>query len=241
MKYIIVLFLILLNTSNLKKLRFLSESEFSMNILQYIDYAKNEGNYISKFKELFKKSDKKIQKIIKNIRIYQLDNIGYNGLYDFMIEDYDNIINEILEQAYFTGLYQTNYINQFIFKSKKILSSNWSKVSLIFQKNRIKKLNFISFFQRYKDSELDIIYIYFNDINISFLNEKIPIIMSSFSNNPYNPFISSEIETPYFILDRKLQSERNKKLIVDFFDLNIMKLFNDKFRSSDNFDYPDLN
>ena len=137
MKYIIVLFLILLNTSNLKKLRFLSESEFSMNILQYIDYAKNEGNYISKFKELFKKSDKKIQKLIKNIRIYQLDNIGYNELYDFMIEDYDNIIIEILEQAYFTGLYQTNYIKQFIFKSKKILSSIWSKVSLIFQKNRI--------------------------------------------------------------------------------------------------------
>ena len=155
MKYIFVLFLILLNTSNLKKLRFLSESEFSMNILQYIDYAKNEGNYISKFKELFKKSDKKIQKLIKNIRIYQLDNIGYNELYDFMIEDYDNIIIEILEQAYFTGLYQTNYIKQFIFKSKKILSSNWSKVSLIFQKNRIRKLNFISFFQRYKDSELE--------------------------------------------------------------------------------------
>ena len=48
------------------------------------------------------------------------------------------------------------------------------------------------------------------------------------------------IYLPIEVIDKSLKDKTNLKTFIDFFDLNIMKFYNDKFGIEDNFQFPDL-
>ena len=56
----------------------------------------------------------------------------------------------------------------------------------------------------------------------------------------YNPLKEYDVFLPVEVIDRALQNKTNLKTLIDFFDLSIMKLFNDKFSIEDNFEFPEL-
>ena len=56
----------------------------------------------------------------------------------------------------------------------------------------------------------------------------------------YNPLKEYDVYLPIEVIDRSLQNKINLKTLIDFFDLSIMKYFNDKFSIEDNFEFPEL-
>ena len=167
------------------------------------------------------------------------DNIYANFIFEQY--NYAEIMEEILHQGQFNTDYHKKYVQDFVTRSYDKLSYSWTKINLIYQTQWNKNLNLINIFQRAFDSNFEIAFLIIKNIPIQIKKKKSrPLIIFTLSNNMYNPLKEYDVFLPVEVIDRALQNKTNLKTLIDFFDLSIMKLFNDKFGIEDNFEFPEL-
>lgn len=235
----ILLILFLLNYIYSKNLRFTSQFDFRKNILEFINYKLQTDNCIEEFVNLFERSSKDIQRKLSNVRIYEYDDFIY-GNFTFEKVDYFVILEEILERGFFDLEYHQKYKQDIINRSYNLLSYSWSKINLIYH-IRNKDLYLINIFQRSFESKFEIAFLIFKNIPIIIKKKKSrPLIILTLSINKDNPLKEYNIYLPIEVIDKSLKDKTNLKTFIDFFDLNIMKFYNDKFGIEDNFQFPDL-
>ncbi len=236
----LLLIIFLLNYIYSKNLIFNSEFDFNKNILEFINYRVKTDNCIEEFINLYYKSSRDIMTKLENVKMFEYqDNIYGNHIFEQY--NYADIMEEILEYGQFITEYHQKYIQDFITRSFDKLSYSWTKINLIYQTQRNKKLNLINIFQRAFDSKFEVAFLIIKDIPIQIKKKKSrPLIIFTLSNNMYNPLKEYDVYLPIEVIDRSLQNKINLKTLIDFFDLSIMKYFNDKFSIEDNFEFPEL-
>ena len=235
----IFLFLFLLNFIYTKNLRFTSNFNFPTNILAFINYKLKTDNCIEEFINNYDKCSNDIRRKLENIRIFEYQDSIY-GNFTFEIDDYFTVIKEILEYGLFVVDYHQKYFQGIIDKSYDKLGPTWSKINLIYHIQN-KNLNLINIFQRSVESRFEIVFLIIKDIPINIKKKKSrPLIILSLSKNIYNPLKEYDIFLPEEVIDKSLRSKINLYTLIDFFDLSIMKYYNDKFGFKEDFEFPEL-